>query len=272
MAENIGKRLQEARRCKEISLHQVSKETKISKEYLEALEKEEYDIFPAKVYVVSFIRSYARYLELDAESLVHIYKREHSGRKDRMDLNPEFPIVVSQSGGEKSIPRGGIAALRFARKGPIPFILAIGMIFGAGLLAIFYLRVALRQLSLQVKTGTNVSTDISKNISMVAEINDKTWLRVVRDGVVSFEGILFPGENRKWLAKNGMNVRIGNVDGVKLYVNGEEVDIISGNLGRVNELVFTRLKGKDLIKLEQRWSQQEEEMEPVENELQKEER
>ncbi|MQY52844.1 MAG: DUF4115 domain-containing protein [Firmicutes bacterium] len=272
MAENIGKRLQEARRRKEISLQQVSEETKISKEYLKALEKEEYGLFPAKVYVVSFIRSYARYLGLDAEALVHIYKREHSGRKDRMNLNPEFPIVVSQGGEEKSISRGGIAAFRFTKKGLIPLILAIGVVVGAGLLAIFYLRLALRQFSPQVKTGTNVYTNTPQNISMVAEINDKTWLRVVEDGVVSFEGILFPGENRRWVAENGINVRIGNVDGVKLYVNGEEVETISGNLGRVNELVFTRLKGKDLIKMEQRWSQQGEEMEPVENELQKEER
>jgi|GEM_PF-1866775 len=272
MAENIGKRLQEARRRKEISLQQVSEETKISKEYLKALEKEEYGLFPAKVYVVSFIRSYARYLGLDAEALVHIYKREHSGRKDRMNLNPEFPIVVSQGGGEKLISRGGIAAFRFTKKGLIPLILAIGVVVWAGLLAIFYLRLALRQFSPQVKTGTNVSTNTPQNISMVAEINDKTWLRVIGDGVVSFEGILFPGENRRWVAENGINVRIGNVDGVKLYVNGEEVDTISGNLGRVNELVFTRLKGKDLIKMEQRWSQQGEEMEPVENKLQKEER
>lgn len=272
MAENIGRRLQEARRRKEISLQQVSKETKIGKEYLEALEKEEYNLFPAKVYVVSFIRSYACYLGLDAELLVHIYKREHSGRKDKMNLNPEFPIVVSQGKGEKSIPRGGIAAFRFTKKGLIPFILAIGVIVGAGLLAIFYLRSALRQLSPQVKAGTDVSTNIPRNISMVAEVNDKTWLRVVGDGVVSFEGILFPGENRKWVAKNGMNVRIGNVDGVKLYVNGEEVDTISGNLGRVNELVFTRLKGKDLIKTEQKRSLRVKKMGPVETELQKEER
>ncbi|TET40276.1 MAG: DUF4115 domain-containing protein, partial [Elusimicrobia bacterium] len=147
-----------------------------------------------------------------------------------------------------------------------------GVIVGAGLLVISYLYSALWQLSPQVKAGTNVSTDIPQNISVIAEINDKTWLRVVEDGVVSFEGILFPGENRRWVAENGINVRIGNVDGVKLYVNGEKVDTISGNLGRVNELVFTRLKGKDLIKMEQRWSQQGEEMEPVENELQKEER
>lgn len=272
MAENIGKRLQEARRRKEISLQQVSEETKISKEYLKALEKEEYGLFPAKVYVVSFIRSYARYLGLDAEALVHIYKREHSGRKDKMSLNPEFPIVVSQGGGEKSISRGGIAAFRFTKKGLIPFILATGVIVGVGLLVIFYLYSALWQLSPQVKAGTNVSTNIPQNISVIAEINDKTWLRVVEDGVVSFEGILFPGENRRWVAENGINVRIGNVDGVKLYVNGEEVETISGNLGRVNELVFTRLKGKDSIKMEQRWSQQGEEMGPVENELQKEER
>ena len=272
MAENIGKRLQEARRRKEISLQQISEETKISKEYLKALEKEEYGLFPAKVYVVSFIRSYARYLGLDAEVLVHIYKREHSGRKDKMGLNPEFPIVVSQGGEEKSKLRGGITAFRFTKKGLIPFILAIGVIVGVGLLVISYLYSALWQLSPQVKAGTNVSTNIPQNISVIAEINDKTWLRVVEDGVVSFEGILFPGENRRWMAENGMNVRIGNVDGVKLYVNGEEVDTISGNLGRVNELVFTRLNGKDSIKMEQRWSQQGEKMGPVENELQKEER
>jgi len=272
MVENIGKRLQKARRCKEISLHQVSEETKINKEYLEALEKEEYDVFPAKVYVVSFIRSYARYLGLDAEALVHIYKKEHSGRKDKMDLNPEFPIVVSQGGGKKSITRRGIVAFRFTKKGFIPFILAIGVIVGAGILAIFWLRLALRQLSPQVKAGIDVSTNISKNISMVAEISDKTWLRVVGDGVVSFEGTLFPGENKRWVAKNGMNVRIGNVDGVKLYVNGEEIDTISENLGRVNELVFTRLKGKDLIKMEQKRSLRVKKMGVVESELQEEER
>ncbi|MDH5174120.1 MAG: DUF4115 domain-containing protein, partial [Elusimicrobiota bacterium] len=226
MAEDIGKRLQEARRRKEISLQRVSEETKITKEYLEALEKEEYDVFPAKVYVISFIRSYARYLGLDAEALIHIYKREHSGRKDKMDLNPEFPIVVSQGGEEESISRGRIAAFRFTKKSLIAFILAIGVIVGAGLLAIFWLRVALRQLSPGVEGGTSVSTDIAQNISMVAEIDDKTWLRVIGDGVLSFEGTLFPGENRKWVAKDGMNVRIGNVDGVRLYVNGEKVDIV----------------------------------------------
>jgi len=272
MAANIGKRLQEARRIKEISLDRVSKETKIAKKWLEALEKEEYDVFPAKIYVVSFVRSYARYLGLDAESLVQIYQREHSGREERMDLNPKFPIVVSHGVGEKSMSRKGIAALRFTnrftKKGLIPFILAIGVVVGAGLSAIFYLQRASRQLS-QEMAKINASTNVRKDISMVVEINDKTWLRVVGDGAVSFEGTLSAGEKRTWVTKDEMNVCIGNVDGVRLYVNGEEVDTISGNLGRVNELVFTRSKEKGLIKMEQKRPIIMKKMEPLPTELQK---
>lgn len=271
MAANIGKRLQEARRIKEISLDRVSKETKIAKKWLEALEKEEYDVFPAKIYVVSFVRSYARYLGLDAESLVQIYQREHSGREERMDLNPKFPIVVSHGVGEKSMSRKGIAALRFTKKGLIPFILAIGVVVGAGFSAIFYLQRASRQLS-QEMAKINASTNVRKDISMVVEINDKTWLRVVGDGAVSFEGTLSAGEKRTWVAKDEMNVCIGNVDGVRLYVNGEEVDTISGNLGRVNELVFTRSKEKGLIKMEQKRPIIMKKMEPLQTELQKEEK
>lgn len=272
MVANIGKRLQEARRIKEISLERVSKETKIAKKWLEALEKEEYDVFPAKVYVVSFVRSYARYLGLDAESLVQIYQREHSGREERMDLNPKFPIVASHGVGEKSISRGRIVALRFTKKGLIPFILAIGVVVAAGLSAIFYLQRASRQLSQEGMAKIKAAPNNHGDISMVAEINDKTWLQVIGDGAVSFEGTLFPGEKRTWVAKDEMNVCIGNVDGVRLYVNGEEVDTISGNLGRVNELTFTRLKEKGLIKMEQKRPIRMGKTEPLPTELQKEEK
>jgi len=270
MADNIGKRLQEARRIKEISLDQVSKETKIAKKWLEALEKEEYDVFPAKIYVVSFVRSYARYLGLDAESLVEIYQREHSGREERMDLNPKFPIVVNHGVGEKSVSREGIVALRFTRKGLIPFILAIGVVVGAGLSAIFYLQLASRQLSQQVMAKIKAAPNATGDISMVAATNRKTWLRVIRDGGVPFQGTLLPGEKRRWVAKNEMNVCIGNVDGVKLYVNGEEVDVISGNLGRVNELVFTRSNEKGLVKIQQKRPIIMKKMKPLQIELQEE--
>jgi len=268
MVENIGRRLQQARRSKEITLHQISQETKIGEKYLEALEKEEYDVFPAKIYVVSFLRSYARYLGLDAESLVQIYQREHSSQEGT-DLNPELPIFVTQSAGVNSVPRKRFRALRFDRKGLIPFILAIGVFVASGLSVIFFLQSASREFSQKVPPRINRLTNFPRNISVVAEVSDKTWLRVVGDGLVSFEGILFPGEKRKWAAKNGMNIRIGNVDGVKLYVNGEQVDIISGNSGRVNELIFTRSKEEPVISIERKRPLTVKQKEPLEEGLQK---
>jgi len=268
MAENIGRRLQQARRSKEITLYQISQETRIGEKYLEALEKEEYDVFPGKIYVVSFLRNYARYLGLDAESLVQIYQREHSSQEEGTDLNPELPIFVTQSAEEKSLSRKRFGTLRFDRKGLIPFILAIGVFVASGLSVIFFLRSASREFSQKVAPRINRLTNFPRNISVVAEVSDKTWLRVVGDGLVSFEGILFSGEKRKWAAKNGMNIRIGNVGGVKLYLNGEEVDIISGNSGLVNELIFTRSKEEPVISIERKRPLTVKEKEPLEKELQ----
>ena len=142
---------------------------------------------------------------------------------------------------------------------------------GAGLSAIFYLHSASHRLSQQGMSKINVSAIVPRDISTVAEINGETWLRVMGDGVVTFEGTLFPGEKRTWVAKNEMNIRIGNVDALKLYVNGQKVDTISGNLGKVNELTCTRLKGKNLIEIEQKLPLTIKKTEPLESKLQKEE-
>ncbi len=268
MADNIGRHLQQARRSREITLRQVSEETRIGEKYLEALEKEEYDVFPAKIYVVSFLRNYARYLGLDAESLVQIYQRERSGQEGKTNLNPEFPIIVTRSVAESPQPGKGFRALRFYKEGLIPFILAIVVVVAAGLSFIFFLQSASRELSQKVLAKIDRWANFPRTISVLAEISDTTWLQVVGDGLVSFEGILFPGEKRTWVAKDGMDIRIGNVDGVKLYVNGKEVDTISESSGRVNELTFTRSKEQPVISIERKRPLVGKGMEPLEKELQ----
>jgi len=272
MASRIGNQLQETRRRKEISLSVVSEETKIGKKYLEALEREEYDVFPAKVYAVSFLRSYARYLGLDAESLVEIYQKEHSGRRERMEINPKLPIMPTQHSGENFLSREGIATFRSKRRGLFVFFLTIVVVVGTGLRAIFWLQSASHELSQQRLSKINARGIVPKNISLVLEAKDETWLRVVGDNEVSFEGTVFPGEKRRWIAKNEMKVRIGNINGVKLYVNGKKVDGISGSVRGINDLTFTMLEGKGLVEMEQKRVPRMESVGPSEGELQKEER
>jgi len=71
----LGTRLREARESRGISFEQAEKETRIRRAFLQALEEERYDALPEDVYARGFIRNYARYLGLDAEELLTLYKK-----------------------------------------------------------------------------------------------------------------------------------------------------------------------------------------------------
>lgn len=91
----IGVTLSEARKQKKVSLKKIAQETKISSRYLQALEAETYDIFPAEVYLKGFLRSYAQYLGLDGEEMVRAYNRQHtqSPVSDTVNPDPE-PLTI----------------------------------------------------------------------------------------------------------------------------------------------------------------------------------
>jgi cytoskeletal protein RodZ len=72
--ESLGEKLKTARNEKELSLDQISRETNISIRYLEALEAENFAVFPGEPYVVGFIKNYGTYLELDIQKLISLYK------------------------------------------------------------------------------------------------------------------------------------------------------------------------------------------------------
>ncbi|MBI2439056.1 MAG: helix-turn-helix domain-containing protein [Candidatus Moranbacteria bacterium] len=74
----LGEKLKKLRSDCRMSLAEVSKGTKIQVKYLEYLEVGQYEKLPADVYVRGFLRSYARYLNLDEEALVKLYERERN--------------------------------------------------------------------------------------------------------------------------------------------------------------------------------------------------
>ena len=74
----LGEKLRKLRMDFRMSLQDVSKATRIQSKYLEALENGAYELLPADVYVRGFLRSYARYLNVDEEALVKLYERERN--------------------------------------------------------------------------------------------------------------------------------------------------------------------------------------------------
>jgi len=72
--ESLGQKLKEARETHHYSLEQVSRDTHISKQYLRALEEEDFSSIPGETYVIGFLRNYAEYLALNPEEMVTLYK------------------------------------------------------------------------------------------------------------------------------------------------------------------------------------------------------
>lgn len=72
--ESFGKILATAREQKNYSLEVVSRETSISRQYLEALESERLDVFPGTTYIIGFLRNYSEYLGCDTQYLIRLFK------------------------------------------------------------------------------------------------------------------------------------------------------------------------------------------------------
>ena len=69
-SRTIGARLEAARLAKRLTLEEAERDTRISTEYLDALERGRYEVLPAPVYARGFMRSYADYLGLDPAEAV----------------------------------------------------------------------------------------------------------------------------------------------------------------------------------------------------------
>ena len=78
---NFGERLKREREIREVSLDELTKATRISARFVEALENEDWAKLPGGVFGHGFVRTIARYLGLSEEALLGEYdlaRAEHS--------------------------------------------------------------------------------------------------------------------------------------------------------------------------------------------------
>lgn len=100
----IGKLLTETRTQHGLDIEQVARETNIARRYLEALENDDYSVFPAEPYVVGFLRNYCDYLGLKPDEIITLYKQI---KIQETDLPPDT-LLPKQS---TSIPHSVIIVL-----------------------------------------------------------------------------------------------------------------------------------------------------------------
>ena len=80
--KTVGQILKNARLEKQISLKQASEFLKIRKEFLEALENDNFSVLPSYISIAGFLKNYAEFLGLSSDSVLAIFRRDFSFPKD----------------------------------------------------------------------------------------------------------------------------------------------------------------------------------------------
>jgi transcriptional regulator with XRE-family HTH domain len=104
-AIRAGADLREARERLGLSLDDVAANLRIRLRHLEALEEGRLSTLPGSAYALAFVRTYARYIGLDAEEMVRRFKAEADEFSRRTEL--VFPIPMP----ERGLPAGAIVLL-----------------------------------------------------------------------------------------------------------------------------------------------------------------
>lgn len=105
----LGTLLKKARQEKELTLDDIQELTKIRKKYLEAIEANDFEVLPGKVYLKVFVKGYAREVDINYQELLNYYpvldiKEESKSpiHKDYLDGTKVTHKVKRDKGRKKS--------------------------------------------------------------------------------------------------------------------------------------------------------------------------
>lgn len=87
--KTVGEILKTARKKKKIKLDEVAKATKIKKEFLRAIEKNDWRKIPFEVTARGFIKNYAEFLGLSSKSVLAVFRRD-------FNFDPKKEIVPKE--------------------------------------------------------------------------------------------------------------------------------------------------------------------------------
>ncbi len=108
---SFGEELRREREIRGISLKEIADATKISKRFLEAIERNDHKTLPAPVFTRGFVREYAGYLGLNSDEMVNRYNFAAVG-DDRIEqlahlerlTTPQAPPMPNKKPPKVSIP------------------------------------------------------------------------------------------------------------------------------------------------------------------------
>lgn len=182
-----SQKLHDERVKKGFTLSQVSQSTKIKEEFLEAIEKGEYEKLPSPSYAHGFVRNYTRFLKLAEKEILPLFRRE-------FDAEKTYKVLPEGLVGQKETP-----LKRFKiKQAVILIVLLFVLLFG---FILFQYRYAFLSPPINLSSPTEMAVLSSSTILVLGKtdpnstitVNDEQ-VSVNQDGDFRKEITGFPGK------------------------------------------------------------------------------
>jgi cytoskeletal protein RodZ len=240
MTSSIGTLLKEARSRKAISLEEVHSRIKIHPRVLQLLEDDKFDKLPSPLFVKSFLKSYAEFLEVNPDEIVRTYEREKKEpeqvlylktQTEKRLIRPVPPQVAGAIAIVAVVLVSGFLAFTLFRA-------AGGWIAKAQSARPKAVKAAARPKQAKpkpapaapaptpsgewlrsVELGNFPKLAAKTPLELTITAADSVWLRVTCDGKVLFQSILKKGASETWKASNAVEIWTGNSSNMQLFLN-----------------------------------------------------
>lgn len=251
----FGEDLRREREIRGISLKEISDATKISKRFLEALERNDHKTLPAPVFTRGFVREYARYVGLNAEELVNRYNFA-AAKDDRIEKPPQV-AKYAQTPPRDITPRppakrGIPSVFERVNRNAIVSLLIIAALGAVTYWAIQHKRPEhdLAETTSTVPLTTRAAA--APRAPVTPKPDDSTlrldvtatkdcWVELEGDGKRLLRDTLLAGQKRSYEANDQFTfIVIGDAAALTLTLNGTAVPPLGEDGDRVRNRVFNR--------------------------------
>jgi cytoskeleton protein RodZ len=243
---SFGEHLRREREMRGVSLEEISAATRISTRFLEAIEKDQWDQLPGGVFNRGFIRSIARFLGLDEDSLVAEYAlgrtsdaQVHAGKDRPAEMPRNWRPAAVAVLVIALIVAGGIAGFHF---------------YGAGIAARLHARFQAARIANRISSPSTqpVAPDAATpppsdsapaQLTLKMQAGKPADVKVIADRKVIFAGAVQPDDVKQFEARDTFEITSSESSALVLELNGQAVPPI-GTPGQPGSVTLTR---NDLI-------------------------
>ena len=261
----VGDILRREREKQGLTIADIEKGTSIRRLYIEHIERGNIAELPGLVYAKGFVRNYAKFLHLDAESLVQQFAEENGSTSAPVPSPAEAPSrrISLSNVGDESLSQISIGSERSSYAG-IFGKLAAGIIVlvalvGGGAAVISAINspakeppappVKTEQPAAPAAAAEADASDTARaahtdGVNVSVTLTERCWTEVSVDGKSVFEGIIEKGKTESWKGKESVVIRAGNAGALDVTFNGRKFGKFGDN-GEVLERTFSKTT-KDL--------------------------